>query len=140
MIKTFSLEQISKTGSSLVSNLLLRQYKFDLMARFMAIKPLNPKLTQKKKTKEHGYSISSLQRYRQDINMLSPYRFSPNSNKRKQKISNREPDPKRPQIISNDLEKSFSQTVTPKKNKLKGGVIIEIYDKYLDESLHINNF
>ena len=71
MINTFSLEQISKTGS-LVSNLKLRQYKLDLMARFMERKSINPKLTQKEIAKELGKSTSSLQRCRNDINKLSP--------------------------------------------------------------------
>ena len=34
MNNTFSLEQISKTGN-LDANLILRQYKLDLMSRFM---------------------------------------------------------------------------------------------------------
>ena len=42
MNDTFSLQQISQTGN-LDSNLILRQYKFDLMARFMEIKSNNPK-------------------------------------------------------------------------------------------------
>ena len=36
MINTFSLERISKTGN-LDSNLIVRQYKLNLMARFMEI-------------------------------------------------------------------------------------------------------
>ena len=46
MNNTFSLEQISKTGN-LDANLILRQYKLDIMARFMETKSNNPKLTQK---------------------------------------------------------------------------------------------
>ena len=45
MNNTFSLEQLSKTFS-LDSYLILRQYKLDLMARFMEIKSMNPKLEQ----------------------------------------------------------------------------------------------
>ena len=46
MNNIFSLEQISKTGN-LDANLILRQYKLDLMSRFMEMKSNNPKLTQK---------------------------------------------------------------------------------------------
>ena len=42
MYNTFSLEQMSKR-CSLDSNLLLRQNKHDLTARFMKIKSMNPK-------------------------------------------------------------------------------------------------
>ena len=45
MNKTFSLQQISRTGN-VGSNLILRLYKPDLVARFMEIKSVNPKLKQ----------------------------------------------------------------------------------------------
>ena len=45
MDNTFALEQISRT-SNLYSNLILRQNKLDLVARFMYIKSVNPKLGQ----------------------------------------------------------------------------------------------
>ena len=43
MNETFSLEQIYKTGN-LDSKLLLRQYQLGLMASFMELKSVNPKL------------------------------------------------------------------------------------------------
>ena len=46
------------------------------MARFMEMKSNNPKLTQKEIAKELGYSDSTLKRYRNDINMQSPYRYN----------------------------------------------------------------
>ena len=69
MNNTFCLEQISKTGN-LDSNLILRHYKLDLMARFMEIKFLNPKLRQDQVAKDLGSSSSTLQRYRIEINMF----------------------------------------------------------------------
>ena len=45
MNNTFSLQQISQTGN-LDSNLIFRQYNFDLTAKFMQIKATNPRLTQ----------------------------------------------------------------------------------------------
>ena len=74
MNNTFSLEQISKTGN-LDANLILRQYKLDIMARFMEMKSNNPKLTQKQICKELGFSDSTVKRYRNDIKMASPYRI-----------------------------------------------------------------
>ena len=66
MNNTFSLQQISQTGT-LDSNLILRQYKLDLMARFMEMKAINPKLRQSETTKELSCSSSTLQRYRNGI-------------------------------------------------------------------------
>ena len=88
MNNTFSLEQLSKTGS-LDSDSIMRHYKLDLMAKFMEIKSLNPKLGHDQMAKELGCSSSTLQRFRKDLNMLSPYGIPPsNTNKRRQKISN----------------------------------------------------
>ena len=54
MNNTFSLEQISKTGN-LNADLILRQYKLDLMCRFMEMKSNNPKFTQKQISRELGF-------------------------------------------------------------------------------------
>ena len=71
MNNDFSLQQISQTGN-LDSNSITRQYKLDLMARFMEMKCINPKLKQSEIAKEFGCSSGNLQRYKQDINMFSP--------------------------------------------------------------------
>ena len=71
MNSIFSLQQISKTDN-LDSNLISRQYKLNLMAKFMQIKFANPKLKQSDIANHLGYSSSTLKRYRNDINMISP--------------------------------------------------------------------
>ena len=56
---------------------------------------------------------STVQRYRNDINMLSPYRISPNNtNKRSKnaKIDNNS-DLKRPQMTSNELKTTSDEPV-----------------------------
>ena len=122
------------------------------MARLMDMKSVTPKAKQGQTAKKLGCSNSTLQRYRQNINMISPYRISPNSQKRKQGISNRENDLDRPQTTSNDRKRhqmtsndfkrpevtSSDPEVQPikNKNKLKGGAKIEFNDKDLDEVLH----
>ena len=45
------------------------------MARFMEIKAVNTRLTQKEIAIELGYSTSTLQSYGQYIKKLSPYRI-----------------------------------------------------------------
>ena len=85
MNNTFSLEQISRTGI-LDGNLILRQHELNLLARFMEIKLTSPKVKQKEIATELGYSSSTLQSYRQDIKMQSPYKS--NNPKRSPKTSN----------------------------------------------------
>ena len=108
MNNSFSLQQIQKT-SNLDANLISRQYKLNLMADFMRVKYENPKMKQSEIANHLGMSSSTLQRYRNDINMLSPYKIHPNNtNKRIKKGKNtnfdnnshRDPDPKRPQRTS----------------------------------------
>ena len=55
------------------------------MAKFMQIKFENPRLKQSEIAERIGCSSSSLQRYRNDINMLSPYRIQPNNTKKRTK-------------------------------------------------------
>ena len=108
MNNSFSLQQISRTGN-LDSNLISRQYKLNLMADLMRVKYENPKLKQSKIANQLGFSNSTLQRFRNDIYMLSPYRINPNNtNKRTKKVSNTNfgnnsqinPDVRRPQMTS----------------------------------------
>ena len=70
-------QQMSKTGN-LDSNLLSLQYKLNLMAKFMQINFENPKLKQSGIVNQLGYSSSTLQRYRSDMNLLSLYRIQLN--------------------------------------------------------------
>ena len=91
-----------------------------------------------------GYSSSTLQTYRDDVNMLSPYRIqTKNTTKRTKKVSNTNFDNnphrvlvlKRHQMTSNDLVKPNTNTKPNKKNKnfLKAGSIhesIDINDQY----------
>ena len=78
MNNTSSLQQIQKT-SNLDANLISRQYKLNLMADFMKVKYENPKLKQSEIANQLGLSSSTIQRYKNDINMLSPYRINPNN-------------------------------------------------------------
>ena len=82
MNNSFSLQQISRTRN-LDPNLISRPDKLDLISKFMCIKLKNPKMKQSEIANQLSNSTSTLQRYRNDINMLSPYRIHPNNtNKR----------------------------------------------------------
>ena len=140
MNNNFSLQQIQKT-SNLDANLISRQYKLNLMADFMKVKYENPRMKQSEIANQLGMSSSTLQRYTNDINMLSPYRISPNNVKKRTKKAKIDDigDLKRPQMTSNDLKTTSDEPVKNRKNKLKGGSKIEINEHYLDKILKNNN-
>ena len=75
------------------------------MARFLEINGINPKLKQSELAKELGCSSSTLQRYRQNLEMLSSYRIPLFSNERNQEISNRKHHFERPQMTSKDFKR-----------------------------------
>ena len=138
---------------NLDSILISRHYKLKRVADFKRIKYENPRLKQSEIANQLGYSSSTLQRYRNDINMVSPYRIQPNNNnKRTKKASNttfannsyRESDVERPQMTSNDLKTTQRNTKSNKKteNILEAGSIhenIESNDQNFDELFHKNN-
>ena len=155
MIKSFSLQQISRTGN-LDPNLISRQYKLDVMSKFMCIEFENPKMKQSEIANQLGYSTSTLQKHRSDISMLSPYRIYPNNtNKRTKKASNANfdnnlhinHDVKRPQMTSKYLKRpqltsDENNKKTKTKNNLKGGFVqenVEINERYLDKILKTND-
>ena len=125
-------------------NLLTRHYKLKLMNDFMHIKYQNPQMKQSEIANHLNMSSSTLQRYRNDKNMLSPYRISPNNVKKRSKKAKIDAisDLKRPQMTSNDIKTTSNETVKNKKNKLKCGAIqenIEINEHYLDKILKNRN-
>ena len=101
MNNSFSLQQTQKT-SNLDANLISRQNKLNLIADFMEVKYENPRLRLSEIANQIGISSSTLQRYRNDINMLSPYRISPNNVKKRSKKAKIDDigDLKRPQMTS----------------------------------------
>ena len=105
MNNSFSLQQIQRT-SNLDANLISRQYKLNLMADFMKLKYENPRMRQSEIANQLGMSSSTLQRYRNDINMLSPYRITPNNTKKRPKKAKIDDitDLKRPQMTSRRLQ------------------------------------
>ena len=113
----------------------------------MLMKYENPKLKQSQQANELGYSTSTIQRYRNDLSMLSPYRINLNiTNKRIKKTSNTtfdndlhpDSDVKRLQMTSNDPIQTNRKPNKKNKNILKAGSIhknTEINNQYLDEVL-----
>ena len=138
-----SLNEINK-NSAMDPNMLTKYYKLKIMNDFMYMKYQNPKLKQSELANNLNMSSSTIQRYRNDINMQSPYRINPNNTKKRTKKPKIDDigDLKRPQMTSNDVKTTLNETVKNKKNKLKGGAIqenIEINEHYLDKILKNNN-
>ena len=149
MNNTSSLQQTSRT-SNLDANLISRQCKLNLVADLMRMENENLKIKQSEIANQLGYSSSTLQRYWNDINMLSPYRIQPNNTKKRTKkfpttnfdnYPHRNCDIKRPQMTSNDLAKHETNTTSNNRNTnvLKAGSVhenIEINEHYSDKILH----
>ena len=116
MNNTPSLNEINK-NSTMNPNMLFKYYKLKIMNDFMNIKYQNPKMTQSEISSQLNMSSSTIQRYRNDINMFSPYRINPNNVKKRSKKAKIDDngDLKRPQKTSNDLKTSSND----KKNKIK---------------------
>ena len=134
-----SLNEINKTAN-MDPNLLTRHYKLKLMNDFMYIKYQNPKLKQSEIANELNLSSSTVQRYRNDINMFSPYRNNPNNVKKHPKKAKIDDigDSEKPQMTSNDHKTTSNETIKNKKNKLKGGSLqkdVEINEYHLDKIL-----
>ena len=127
-----SLNEINKTAN-MDPNLITRHYKLRLLNDFMKIKYQNPKMKKSEIANNLNMSSSTLQRYRNDIIMLSPYRNNTNINKKRPKKAKTDDigDLKKPQITSNDPNKN-------KKTKIKGGSVedsVEINEHFLDKNL-----
>ena len=140
MNNSFFLQQISKTGN-LDPNLISRQYKLDLMSKFMCIKFENPKMKQSEIANQLSYSTSTLQRYRNDINMLSPYRIHPNNTNKRVKTG-KNIDLTTIHIViltSKDLKMTSNETVKNEKSEVKSGANIETNEHFIDEFFQNNN-
>ena len=106
-MNTPSLNEKNKS-STMDPNMLTKYYKLKLMNDFMNIKYQNLEITQSEISSQLTMSPSTIQGYRNDINMISPYRNDPNNVKKQQKkakIDNND-DLTRPQLTSNDLKTS----------------------------------
>ena len=104
MNNTPSLNEINK-NSAMDPNMLTKYYKLKLMNDFMNIKYQNPKMTQSEISSQLNMSSSTIKRYRNDINMLSPYRISANNVKKRTKKAKIDDigDLKRPQMTPRRL-------------------------------------
>ena len=144
-MNTPSLNEINKTAN-MDPNLITRHYRLKVMNDFMNIKYQNQILKQSEIASQLNMSPSTIQRQRNDINMLSPYRINPNNVKKRPKKGKIDDngDLKRPQMTSNGLNTTSNENIkkTKTKNNLEDGFIqdnIEINEHYLYKILKNNN-
>ena len=140
MVNTPFLNEINK-NSTMDPNMLTKYYKLKLLNDFMNIKYQNPKMTQSEISSQLNMSPSTIQRYRNDINMISPYRNNDKKQQKKTKIDNNG-DLKRPELTSNDLQTTSNDKKNKIKNVLKAGSVqeenVEIIEHYFDKIIKNN--
>ena len=125
-------------------NMLTKYYKVKLINDFMNIKYQNPTMTQSEISSQLNMSLSTIQRYRNVLNMISPYKSNSKNVKKQQKKTkiDNNADLKRPQMTSIDLKTTSNDKKTKAKNVLKAGSVqdnIELNEHYLDKILKNNN-
>ena len=118
MNNRFTIDQLSKSESIDPSS-INRLYKINKMLDFMEIRSNNPRMTQKQICYQLGTSDCTMKRYRNDINMDSPY----NRNNYKRKKTKKTPD-----ITIENIETSKNKFIEKRiknrlKNDIKGGNI-----------------
>ena len=121
MNNKFTIDQLSKS-ETIDPNSKNRLYKIKKMLDFMEIRSNNPRLTQKQICNQLGFSDSTIKRYRDDINMDSPY----NRNNFKKKKPKQPLDTKTEKISKNEntklvIDESSRNKIIEKriKNRLK---------------------
>ena len=105
-------------SEKLNSNSLLRLYKQNMMLIFMEIKSNEPKLAQKQICNQLGYSDSTIEQYRADINMDSPYNRNIYKKNTKQKTNTNVTSTQDPPKNENS---KFTTNKKTKNNVLRGG-------------------
>ena len=129
MNNRFTIDQLTKS-ESVDPNSINRLYKINKMLDFMEIRSNNPRMTQKQICNQLGTSDSTIKRYRNDINLDSPYR----SNIYKKKIIKKIPDTPTENFSKDEntktvIDESSKNKIIEKriknklKNEMKGGNI-----------------
>ena len=116
----FTIDQLTKS-ESIDPNSIYRLYKLKMMLDFMEIRSNNPRMTQKKICNQLGTSDSTIKRYRNDIDMDSPY----NRNNYKKRKPKKAPDTK------TVIDESSKNKIIEKRIKNKPKV--EIRGGYLED-------
>ena len=108
-----------------------------MMLNFMDIRSNNPRMTQKQICKDLGTCDSTIKRYRDDIQMASPYRINNNKKKApKQKPSTVTEIVSKPAIDETSKSKIIEKRLKNRlKNEIKGGNVSNTHTKSSKETI-----
>ena len=112
-MSNFTIDMAAKS-ENLDSSSIIRLYKQIMMLKIIKIKSNKPRLTQKQISNQLGYSDSTIKRYRDDIQMDSPYKRNKNRKKNN-----------KPSTTITETHTTNGSTKNIKKNDLKGGSFLE---------------
>ena len=131
MSNNFTMDQLTKV-ESIDPNSINRLYKVNLMLNFMEIRSNNPKMTQKQICNQLGFSDSTIKRYRDDIQMDSPYNRYNYKKKKSKKSPDIETDNNKSVTDESNRNKIIEKRIKNRlKNEIKGG---DISDKKQDDN------
>ena len=113
--------ELAAKSETLNSSSFLRLYEHNMMIKLNEWKSNGPKLKQKQISKQLGFSDSTIKRYRDDINLDSPYKGKKYKKKNTQSIiSITETQTHTPREI---IKKILNSKINEKSNILKRGSI-----------------
>ena len=121
MNNRFTIDQLSKS-ETIDPNSINRLYKINKMLDFMEIRSNNPRMTQKQICNQLGTSDSTIKRYRNDINMDSPYNRNNYRRKKTKKTPDITTENNKTAIDESSKNKIIEKRIKNRlKNDMKGG-------------------
>ena len=133
MNKRFSYDNVNKSRSIEASD-IIGTFKLDRCCHFMEEKYNNPRLTQKEICNRLQLSDRTIRRFRNDINMDSPYRIDNNKKKKpKQSLDTKTENISKNENTKSVIDKASKNKIIEKriknrlKNDIKGGNISDIH-------------
>ena len=121
MNNKFTIDQQFKS-ETIDPNSINRLYKINRMLDFMEIRSNNPRMTQKQICNQLGTSDSTIKRYRNDINMDSPYNRNIYKKKKVKKTPDITTENNKPAIDESSKNKIIEKRKENRlKNDIKGG-------------------
>ena len=127
MNNKFTIDQLSKS-ESIDPNSINRLYKINKTLDFMEIRSNNPRMTPKQICNHLGTSDSTIKRYRNDINMDSPYNRKNNKKKKPKKSPDITTENNKTIIDESSKNKIIEKRLKNRlKSELKGGNISDIH-------------
>ena len=130
MSNKFTIDQLSKS-QTIDPNSINRLYKINMMLNFMEIRSNIPKMKQSQICKQLGTSDSTIKRYRDDIQMDSPYKRK--NYKKKKPNQSSDTTTENTSISQQTTNESVKNKIIEKriknrlKNEIKGGNISDTH-------------